>query len=364
MKILIFSWRDIKHPYGGGAELLSHEMAKRWVKSGHSVTHFSACFPDAKENEVIDGVTYLRRGTWYNVHILAFLNCLRGDFKDFDVIVDEVHGYPFFSALYSKKPVVCLACEVAKEVWDQMYPFPINLIGKIVERLYLLLYRRVTFLTISESTKKDLVVNGIADKNITVIPMGFTYSLPKDIPEKSSLPTVIFLGRLAQSKGIEDAIKAFSIIKSKINNAKMWIVGRGEESYERRLRNLVRKLRLDKDIDFKGFVSQKKKFDLLVKAHLILVPSVREGWGLIVPEANIVGTPAIVYNVPGLRDVTKNGVNGIIVKRTTPADLAKESLRILKNKKLYQMFSSSAKRYARSMNWDDSATVALGIIKK
>ena len=55
-KILILNWRDIKNPNSGGAEVLTHEMAKRWVLWGHEVTQFSSKFRGAKGEEVVDGV--------------------------------------------------------------------------------------------------------------------------------------------------------------------------------------------------------------------------------------------------------------------------------------------------------------------
>ncbi len=364
MRIAIFSWRDIKHPYGGGAELLSHEMAKRWVLMGNEVIHFSALFPEGKRKEVIDGITYIRRGTWYNVHLYAFWFILTQKFSSIDVIVDEVHGIPFFVKLYTRKPVVCFVCEVANEVWDQMFSFPLNKIGKTFEKIYPVIYRKLPFLTISESTKKDLIKNGIAGKNITVVPMGFTYTLPRRLPKKSNHPLILFLGRLTPAKGVADAIKAFALIHKKESRAKMYILGRGTPEYEKKMKKLVAKLGLKSSISFKGFVSENQKFSYLAQSHILLVPSIREGWGLIVPEANIVGTPAVVYDVPGLSDVVKNNINGIITHQNTPEFLAEASLDLILNPTKYKRTSISSLKYAKKMNWDDTAKVSLSVLKK
>ncbi len=363
MRILIVSWRDIKHPYGGGAEDLSHQMARRWVSAGHEVTHFSALFPGGKSEEVIDDVKYLREGNWYNVHIIAFLKYISGTLRGFDVVIDEVHGIPFFAKYYTGVPVVCLACEVAKDIWDRMYMFPINLLGRFLENIYLATYRDVPFLTISESTLRELAKNGIPEKNITVVPMGFSYSLPKSLPKKSNAPSIIFLGRLVKTKGIEDALSAFAKIVQELPNAQMSVVGRGIPEYENYLKELVKKLGLEKKILFRGFVSNDEKFNLLASAHLILVPSSHEGWGLIVPEANIVGTPAIVYDVAGLRDVTKNGRNGVVVQPGVD-NLAQAALKLLGDKAGYKKLSESSLKFAKSMSWDDTARVGLEVIKK
>ena len=62
MNILILNWRDIKNPKGGGAEILTHEIAKRWVKKGHDITWFTAEFEGSRLEELIDGVKVIRRG--------------------------------------------------------------------------------------------------------------------------------------------------------------------------------------------------------------------------------------------------------------------------------------------------------------
>ena len=73
MNILVFSWRDLKHPLAGGAEQVMHEHMKSWVAAGHKVTLFSSYFSGAKREEVVDGVETLRKGCQLGgVHIAAF----------------------------------------------------------------------------------------------------------------------------------------------------------------------------------------------------------------------------------------------------------------------------------------------------
>lgn len=71
------------------------------------------------------------------------------------------------------------------------------------------------------------------------------------------------------------------------------------------VKKIVADSHLEKYVTFLGFVSEKKKFEEMAKAWNLLVPSSREGWGMIVPEANSVGTPVIAYDVSGLRDVAQ-----------------------------------------------------------
>jgi len=369
MKILILNWRDIKNPLSGGAEVLTHEMAKRWIRWGHQVTQFSATFPGGEKEEIIDGVRVIRRGKpdirsfSLPVHFWAFWYYLTKFRGKFDVVVDEIHGIPFFTPLFVKEKKVALICEVAKEIWDQMFKFPWNLAGRLVEKFYFKIYKNIHFLTISPSTKKDLISAGIPSSNITILPMGVTLNLPKKLPPKESSPTFIFVGRLCKMKGIDEAIGAFSLLIKDFPRAKFWIVGDGEKEYVDYLKRLVRHKKLKNQVKFFGFVSEKEKFKLLAKAHLLLHPSRREGWGLVVHEANSVDTPVVAYNSPGLRDVVKNGKNGLLCQENTSENMAQLTIRLLKNKTLYQKLQKGGLDEVKSHTWEQTAKVALEILK-
>ena len=367
MTILILNWKDIKHPAAGGAEILTHEMAKGFIAEGHKVILFASSFPNARAKELIDGINIIRSG---NVDLRALHNSVQ--YKAYryykkhlkgnvDVVIDEVHGLPFFASFYAKEKVVSLICEVAGNIWFKMFSFPWNFIGWISERCYLIAYRNIPVLTISESTKTELISCGIAKKNITVLPMGITRVAVGNI-KKEKKPTVIFVGRLNKMKGIEDAILAVAKAKQIIPDLQFWIVGRGESSYMDHLRKLAGKEGISSSTTFWEYIPQQQKFTLMSKAHAIVVPSVREGFGLIVPEAGSVGTPAIVYNVHGLRDTVKNGINGVRVQKSVK-ELAKGIIKILKEKNEYKQLCIGAKKESDRYQWSKTAKIALQVIK-
>lgn len=366
MKILILNWRDIKNPFSGGAEVLTHEMAKRWVKMGHQVIMFSSKFPNSKKRENIDKVTIHRGGSpnilslRIPVHLAAYFFYKKNLQGKIDVVVDEIHGMPFFTPLFVKEKKCVLICEVAKEIWDKMFPFPLNIVGRLVEKFYFLLYKNTHFLTISDSTKKDLLKEGIKNSNITVLPMGFNSVKVRGVKEKN--PTILFVGRLNPTKGVEDAIKAFIVASKKIKNLKLWIIGRGETNFVMKLKNLTEKNNVVKNVKFFGFVSEKEKFTAMSKAHVLVVPSLKEGFGLIVPEAGSVGTPAIVYDVNGLRDIVKDKVSGLKVKRNY-RKLAEGIIAIFKDKKLYTKLRINARKASGFYNWNNTARVAIKLLK-
>ena len=112
------------------------------------------------------------------------------------------------------------------------------------------------------------------------------------------------------------------------------------------------KINLQKAIEFKGFISEKEKINLLKKSKIVLIPSVREGWGLIAIEASALGCVPIAYNVHGLRDSIKNSQTGLLVP-TNPQVLAKTSLKLLKNEALRVKLSRTGYNWSKKFTWQN-----------
>ena len=291
MKILILNWRDIKNPRAGGAEVLTHEMAKGCVRAGHKVTFFAASFKGAKPEEILDGVNIIRAGNAITVYWQAFLYYRRRFKGNVDIIIDEINTMPFFSNLYAKEKVVCHINQLAREVWFYESVFPISLLGYILEPFFLKSYRSNDVITISESTKKDLINLGFKEDKIKTIPMGIDFKPLDALPKKEETPTLIYVGRLKKSKRVDHIIEAYKKAKNKAKNLNLWIVGNGDSSYKKHLYSLAKG---EKGIKFFHNLSNEDKLKRMARVHLIVVASVREGWGLIVTEANAMGTPAVV----------------------------------------------------------------------
>lgn len=367
MNILIFSWRDPKHPLAGGAEQVIHEHAKGWIRMGHTVTLFSSKFPKSKKKEMIDGVKIFRGGYQYlGVQVAAFFFYFKKR-GEYDFVIDCFHGLPFFTPLYVRKPKIAVIQETAREVWFlNPLPPPLNwavgLLGYLVEPIIFKLYKSTQFVTGSKSAKKDVSNMGIPKNKITVWPHGVIVLKPKPLLEKEKVPTIVYLGVLSKDKGIEDAIKCFKIL-SEMGNYKFWIIGKPEtKNYLQTIKRIIR----EKNIKVKlfGFVSQKKKFELLAKAHILINPSVREGWGLVNIEANAMGTPVVSYNNVGLVDSVKNGISGIICNENSPESLVENVDRVIKDSKLYDKLSKSAISWSKKFNWKNSVKLSFALISR
>lgn len=368
MNILVLSWRDPKHPLSGGAEQVMHEHMRGWIAGGHTVVLFSSYFKGAKRTEILDGVEIIRRGPQLlGVQMEAFFWYLFGNHPKFNLVIDQFHGIPFFTPLYMKGKKLAVIQEVTKKVWFlNDLPKPINwfvaFTGYISEPFVFLLYKNIPFMTGSNSAREDLVKIGIPEKNVTIIPHGIILSLPKIWPKKEKKFTVTYLGALAKDKGIEDAIRMFSILRK--GDFNFWVVGKAGRGYDKYLFSLAKSLEVYEKIKFWGFVSQSEKFELLAKSHLLINPSIREGWGLVNIEANSVGTSVVGYKSQGLVDSIKNNVSGILCEENTPESLAKNVLKILSNKRKYNEIRRSAIKWSKNFSWEKSKKMSLDLIEE
>jgi glycosyltransferase involved in cell wall biosynthesis len=91
------------------------------------------------------------------------------------------------------------------------------------------------------------------------------------------------------------------------------------------------------------------------RAHVVLVPSAREGWGLVVVEANAMATPVVGYNVPGLRDSIIHNETGILSTDSSPRSLAEEATSMLQDRGLLNNYSKNALIHSGKFSWDKSA---------
>jgi len=370
MRILVFSWRDTKHPLAGGAEQVMHEHMKGWITAGHEVVFFSSRFPGSVKEEGVDGVRVIRGGYQYlGVQAAGFWFYMRNR-KQFDLVIDQFHGIPFFTPLFVRKLRLAVVQEVARKVWLlNPLPKPVNwlvgLIGYIGEPIVFRLYRKEKFMVGSVSAKSDLVKYGIPEDAVQVVPHGVNVETTARIPIKEKKSTIVFLGVHSKDKGIEDALVCFSLLKKMKKDFVFWTIGKYEtREYEKRIQGLVKKLGLEGDIRFWGFVSQGKKFELLARAHVLVNPSVHEGWGLVNIEANAMGTPVVAYRSAGLTDSVKDGVSGIFTKKDTPEEMANSIEDLIEDKSMLGRMSMTAIEWSKRFNWESSRKKSLELIEK
>lgn len=366
MRILLLSWRDPKHPNAGGAEQVVHEHAKGWRASGHQVTLFASRFAASLAKQDVDGIHIVRGGYQYlGVQLSAFWFYLHHR-SDFDLVIDQFHGVPFFTPLYVSCPILALIQETASNVWLlNPLPWPINyligLIGLVGEPFVFLFYRSVPFMTGSASSARALEKFLIPKEHIHIIPHGVLTLKPASMT-KSVTTTITFLGMLSLDKGVEDALACFASL-AQMGKFQFWLIGKPETpAYLIYLRGLAAKLGITDKTTFWGRVPAQQKFDLLAQSHILVNPSHHEGWGLVNIEANSTGTPVIAYSSAGLVDSVKPGVSGYLTTTNSPQALAQLIHTTLSDPASYQQLCATSIKWSLTFSWGESRATSLALI--
>lgn len=323
MKIAFVS--DAVAPYNvGGKETRLFEVTTRLAKLGHSVTVYCMDWWKTSETRIENGVTLKpicgftplysgeRRSIWQGIKFgLCTLKLVK---EDFDVM--DVDHMPFFP-LYFAKVVAMLKGKKLYATWHEVwgkdywlkYMGAMGIFGWWMEKLSAYLPDKI--ITNSQHTTKklaDLFGREIA-KKVATVPLGVDIIKIQESRKSIIKSDIIYAGRLLAHKNIDVLIEAVKILTKTKPNIKCLIVGEGPELT--RLKDQVTRLKLEKSVIFMGFVKMQEEVWGLMKASKVFVlPSSREGFGLVALEANACGIPVVTV------DEADNATAGLDIQGT------------------------------------------------
>ena len=364
MRILLLSFRDIKHPKKGGAEAVTYRHAEAMAEKGHEVIWLTSKFDGCKEKETIENdIRIIRKHSMVTIQFFAWYYYFKMFRNNIDIVIDQMNTIPFFTPIFVKEKKIFFVHHFGDlKMWTLEKPFPLNIIVWFSEQIFLRLYRNICTICVSESTKRDL--QRIGFKKINVIADGCDVEPLQNVElTKKNYDSLVFVSRLVPMKQVEDALRVVCLVKKTNPNVKLWIIGTGPENYTRKLEKLVTMLEITENVQFLGYLTYDKRNEYLKRAGLLLVTSIKEGWGLNVIEAGACGTPTVAYNVPGLRDSVKNGVTGVLCA-PNPDKMACAIVDLWIDKKVLMTYSKNALDNSRQFNWDKSAKDLTNILDK
>ena len=355
--IAIFCWRDPLSPKAGGGEVYLYEQAKWWVRQGCDVTWAAERYPGSKREETLDGIRIVRRGRGLAVFAaVPFWHLFESD-KRYDFIIDVMNGVPFFTPLYSMKPKICLLYHVhAHHFREELPRLAAEFALWIESRLVPFVYRFTRFATISDSTKREMRVLGISRLPIAMIHSGVSDDC---VPgRKATAPTILYVGRIRRYKQVRKLLEAFASVKARVPDARLIIAGSGDDlpSLREETRNAGQH-----DVEFLGRVDEATKIRLMQEAWVFAMPSQLEGWGIVVVEAASCGTPAVAYDVNGLRDCIIDGVTGYLA--ADDAEFAERLFDVLTDPGVRERMSSEASAWSARFSWERTAARTLETIR-
>ena len=212
-------------------------------------------------------------------------------------------------------------------------------------------------------------------KNVEVVPNGIDLKRFENLERKSHQGfVVITVARLEKVKGIEYLIKAMSILRSDeirrrdpmsrsdlrwrsdlqiSKSPNLQILNIGDGSERKNLEDLVRKLGLERRVKFLGLIPNEKIPEYLAAADCFVLPSLSEGLGIAILEAQACGVPVIASRVGGISDIIKDGKTGILVEPKNPEAISQAIIKIFSEPEFAQKITQNAKANLEKYDWNN-----------
>jgi glycosyltransferase involved in cell wall biosynthesis len=364
-RLLILNWRDTEHPYGGGSEVYAEHIADGLSRIGHEVTLFTARYPGSAARETRpSGVIVVRAGGQLGVYAQAWWQHLRGRLGRPEVIVEVQNGMPFLARLWARRvPVIVLVHHVHRRQWRIVFgPVRARIGWWLESKAAPRVSRGAPYVTVSDVSRRELVELGVAEGAIEVIHNGTGEPMPIELP-KSEHPSLLVLGRLVPHKRVEIAIDTVAALRRELPDLRLTIAGRGW--WETELREYAERIGVSDSVDFVGFVSPEERHALYSRSWVSLVPSVKEGWGLVVVEAGAHGVPSVAFDgAGGVTESIVDGQTGLIARADDVADFIAQTRRLLTDHGLRDRQGAEAAVEAKRYNWEQAVQAFDALVRR
>ena len=312
----------------GGIEKRLHELSKKLIERGHEVHWYGIgwWWTDNDHNDMeFDGIHIhgvckplnlytsgkrsIKEAIYFSLMLFPVLMK-----EKFDIV--DCQNFPFFScfiaklhSLTGKSTMIVTWHEVWNDYWYE-YLGKKGFFGKIIEKM--VAHSTGNMVAVSQKTAENLkkIIGG---KEIKLIPNGINFKSIQNIKPADEGSDVIFAGRLIKEKNVDVLIKAIGFVKRDIPDIKCLIVGEGPE--KDKLKKLTQKLGVKKNIKFMEFFEEYDNLISYMKSSKVFVlPSTREGFGIVVIEANASGLPVVVVDndMNAACNLINNDKNGFI----------------------------------------------------
>lgn len=203
-------------------------------------------------------------------------------------------------------------------------------------------------IAVSNAAKRFLIERyKVSEDRIVVVPSGVDTGLfkPQRKEKTDNGLTLMTVARLTEAKGLVYLIRAFQIIRENFPNARLLIVGKGEQTGE--LKKLVSSLGLDGNVSFLSeYILNEGMPSLYNSCDIFVLPSLIEPVGIAAIEAVSCGLPIIATSVGGLSDVVEENLNGFLVPPRDHVSITTKIYPLLEDGDLRKKFGKASRRIA------------------
>jgi glycosyltransferase involved in cell wall biosynthesis len=354
-RIHMIAWRDLDDVEAGGSEVHAATIAKLWSEAGIEVMMRTSWAQGHPNKARRDGYEVVRKGGRYQVFPRTAVSEIRHANGRRDGLVEIWNGMPFFSPLWATGPRVVLMHHVHADMWRMVLPPRLATMGDTLERRVApWLYHWSRMITLSPSSRQEMLEIGFPPENVEVVPPGID---PRYSPggERTPTPSVMAAGRLVPVKQYDRLIRAVVEARRSVPDLTLTIVGTGPLRTD--LDELVASLDAGDAIRFAGYVSDDELLDLYRQSWMVASASAREGWGMTLTEAAACGTPAVANRIAGHADAVVDGVSGLLVD--DERGLTEGLVAVATDDGLRKRLQAGALEHATRFTWEATATSIL-----
>ncbi|MEU8972044.1 glycosyltransferase family 4 protein [Streptomyces monashensis] len=338
-RITFLARRDLGNDAAGGSELLVDRIAGGLAAAGHEVS--LVCGGPAAEDRAYRVVSAGGDAG----HFLRARRTFSRRIGETDLLVEVCNGMPYLAPLWHRGPTLCLVNHIHTDLWGMRYPAPGAALGRRLEQWALAgAHRGNLVIAVSGSTAAALTRIGVPEDRIRLVHNGVEE--PGPLLPKDREPLFLAMGRLVEYKRVDLLLRLWERVRP-VTGGTLMIVGDGPE--RRRLEG-----RAGPGVVFTGRVPEEEKHQLLCRSWLLLHPSAIEGWGLVVMEAAVRGTPAVGFDIPGLRDSVQDGETGVLARGESAFVSAWCTLALSDGKR--DLMGRAAARRAADFTWRNTVT--------
>jgi len=360
MRLLIIAPEQYPVPNlkGTSVENCIYNIAIRLAKH-HDVTIVSRQSSEIPNITVIGNLKIIRLpSTSSSKYIKAVLKVIKN--KEFDAIqIDNRPNYlACIRALFPNTPIFLFLHSLTFVTPPKTQ---ISTVG-------LQLYNATKIITNSNSTKKQLsLLYPLHADKVKVVHLGVNLQQFRPATNHERLTVrnkykandtfvVVYAGRFIPIKGISQLIRATEIVRRQIPIAKLYLAGGGSKSYVTYIKNLAQKVNVP--LHFIGYLAREDVHHAYWMADCFVCPTQKhESFGLVNVEALACGVPTVASRIGGIQEIIKHNHNGLLVTNYKNAQsLAKEILKIAKNRKLAKRLGAAGRRSCQSkFNWENTS---------
>ncbi|MFN8017793.1 MAG: glycosyltransferase family 4 protein [Acidimicrobiales bacterium] len=357
-RVHMLAWRDLDDVEAGGSEVHAAEVARLWAEAGIEVVMRTSYAQGHPARARRDGYDVIRKAGRYMVFPRAAASEAAHRYGQRDALVEIWNGMPFFSPLWASGPRIVFLHHIHADMWKMVLPPNLARLGDTLERQVApRIYRRSRMVTLSPSSKQEMLDVGFRDELVEVVPPGIDPKFQAG-GAKSPTPLVLGVGRLVPVKRFDRLIRAVVAARASAPELELVLVGTGPDRTD--LEALIHELDADAYVRFAGRVDDDELVRLYQSAWMVASSSVREGWGMTLTEAAACGTPAVATRIPGHVDALAEGVSGLLAD--DDADLARQIARMATDGALRDRLTRGALEHAGTFTWTNTATRIMEVL--